>query len=973
MSLPSRRPAGFRRLALAVPATCAAAVSLAPSTLFAQTKDENFARQYQEDRIVSLLTRVKPAPETGTFSACFTWNNMSILVATEEDGTVSETKLRGVLSLLPDPQPELAYRVSDRWTRVANDTNVTLREPVTITYSFVPDGTNIPGFNGEPSSPSELFAVMNASFPGGETAWKAQVASAFSLWDVPSAITYVEVADDGAAFNTATGVLGSRGDVRISMHLIDGNSNVLAYNFFPSGGGDMVLDSGDVSLFTNTGGTFRRFRNVLAHEHGHGLGFEHVDPLNSTKLMEAFLATSFLGPQQDDLRAIMFNYGDRLEDNGTAATASSLGELPAPGGGNTATPLAVNNLAIESNGVVDFYSFGLPGNARLNVTITPVGTSYSEGPQGGSTTTINALAIHDLAFEVIGSNGTTVLTSVNATAAGLAETLANFEIPAAGTYYLRVFENSTSTQSQRYDMTLSYTFGAGGSPTPTASPSPSQTASPSPSPSLTASPTVSPTASASPSLTASPSVSPTESATPSPSASPSDSPTPEPTASQSPSPSPSDTPAPTASASPSPSPSNTPAPTATATASPTEVPTASPSPSGTATPEPTNTPEPTATPDPTESETPSPSPTPEPTPYVFEYTETAQAWEYFGFLDMAGTVGTHTPGAPPSGTLSITSVNNTNSFAFWQSPAIDTNTVGGAARFNPTTYRARFAVTSDQASGADVPSIRFRAVTTDASRADVLAVESTGDGAYSPTAGGLRTYDMLFDEQQTRVPIQLAFDLLNFDGTGAPTATIALASVELSALSSTIFQNTREDARWVFGTSAPAGWEYRSVPSTQFDVPVGAVNETSGGLSITSVAFSDGVDAQFGWWNGPESAANGGVTIEADRIYYANFLVASDSPSADTVPSFRLRLNETGFQAATLQQASSNFAGGGGAVYVPSNGDSRYYTVYFPANAANGRVLFPSFDLLSTRPDQDAAGVTNTLQEVSIYSFPIPD
>jgi len=90
------------------------------------------------------------------------------------------------------------------------------------------------------------------------------------------------------------GSLGVRGDVRIGGHLIDGNSNILSYNYFPNNG-DMVIDTAD-NFYENLTGNSLGLRNVLAHEHGHGLGFEHVCLINQTKLMEPFISFAFDGP-----------------------------------------------------------------------------------------------------------------------------------------------------------------------------------------------------------------------------------------------------------------------------------------------------------------------------------------------------------------------------------------------------------------------------------------------------------------------------------------------------------------------------------------------------------------------------------------------------------------------------------------------------------------------------------------------------
>jgi len=120
----------------------------------------------------------------------------------------------------------------------------------------------------------------------------------------------------------ASGVLGVRGDVRISGHFIDGNSGVLAYNFFPNFG-DMVIDTGD-NTYNNTASNSLILRNILAHEHGHGLGISHVCPVNQTKLMEPFLTTAFDGPQPDDILAGNRGYGDDNEHNDTPGTATGL-------------------------------------------------------------------------------------------------------------------------------------------------------------------------------------------------------------------------------------------------------------------------------------------------------------------------------------------------------------------------------------------------------------------------------------------------------------------------------------------------------------------------------------------------------------------------------------------------------------------------------------------------------------------------
>lgn len=422
---------------------------------------KSFDRQFHEDRIINMLTSNRLPADPNRFGACFVWNDLGVAVATNPDGSVEKAALADILGRMPDLEPELAYRAGSRWTSLATDSSVSLRETVTILYSFVPDGLNIPSGVGEPASASNFFATLTPEFGGSVANIEAQFAAAFNLWADISGIEYQQVADDGAVWGSP-GVVGSRGDVRISMHPIDGTDNVLAYNSFPNNG-DMVIDTADSGLVSSPTGSYRRLKNLITHEHGHGIGYNHVLPVSSTKLMEPFFSISFTGPQIDDKRGVQFQYGDDREPNDTAGTANALTLNPPVG--ETPTVTNFNDLSIETNGEVDFYAITFAAPVFLNVTVTPTGGSYLEGaqcpapdPNDCPTSTINAGSIHNLDFEIRDTNGTTVLTTANATAAGSAESITSFALNAAGTYYIRVFESSSASASQLYNMAISYAF-----------------------------------------------------------------------------------------------------------------------------------------------------------------------------------------------------------------------------------------------------------------------------------------------------------------------------------------------------------------------------------------------------------------------------------------------------------------------------------------------------------------------------------
>ncbi len=353
--------------------------------------------------------------------------------------------------------PLFQFQIGNRWSSTATNAGpLGQGDPTTIRWSIVPDGTLIPGSAGEPDSASTLIADFDF-FYGDQATWLAHIQQVFDRWGELTGIDYVyEPNDDGAAFPSvasqspgAPGVVGMRGDVRIAGHDIDGIAGILAYNFFPDIG-DMVIDSPDLFFdpffFGDLG-----LRNTVAHEHGHGLGFNHVCPVDETKLMEPFVSFSFDGPQHDDILAGQRGYGDDKETNDTLGAATDLGSL---GNGS----VSVNGISADDNSDVDRYTFTVGTGKRVSVTVTPVGSSYLDGPQNldgscSAGTTFNSLSLNDLGFELIGTTGTTVLATANAQPAGVAETLSDFVLGGAGTYSLRVFAGANN-QVQLYDLSV---------------------------------------------------------------------------------------------------------------------------------------------------------------------------------------------------------------------------------------------------------------------------------------------------------------------------------------------------------------------------------------------------------------------------------------------------------------------------------------------------------------------------------------
>jgi hypothetical protein len=365
-------------------------------------------------------------------------------------GTDPKVVERVTQLLYTSPPNPLDYYLGARWSTTANGSTGSQGNPIILTYSFVPDGVSIPGGVGEPTSSNILYATMNSLF-GSEAVWKAKFAQCFARWSALIGVTYVEVSDDGAAFSPSfPGVLGLRGDVRIASHPIDGAYNILAYTYYPNNG-DMVFDSDEP--WNTSSGDYIFFRNIVMHEHGHGLGIAHVCPITQTKLLEPYYTSAFDGPQHDDIRAGQRNYGDRYENNDASGTATDLGSVP---NGTT----TISNVGTDNGADTDWFKFTVPAYKRVSALMSPVGASYfsdQQNPDGSCPTATTWLYTRDdqnLDLRLYGTDGTTILYNANTHGAGASETVPTTNLTSAGSYYLRVLNNVANDSVQLY--TLSF-------------------------------------------------------------------------------------------------------------------------------------------------------------------------------------------------------------------------------------------------------------------------------------------------------------------------------------------------------------------------------------------------------------------------------------------------------------------------------------------------------------------------------------
>jgi hypothetical protein len=368
--------------------------------------------------------------------------------------------MRRVNELLP-PQPE--FFLAPRWPGVAGS-------PKVVTWSFIPDGVNIPTVLGENAGVSSLFARMDSLYAGqgGRATWVSRIQSCFDRWEELSGIDFVRIQapgvdwDDGAAWGT----LGSanRGDIRISMKRLDGPGGVTIVGAFP-GNGDIVLDRLDA--WETPADANRFLRNQMMWAQGIACGIDLSCPNDGTKLMEPVIPLSFDGPRQDDIRAAQRHYGDVNELDDSVATATALGAIAVGNSislGAVPPPLVGTNdpnattLSIDADGELDHYSFSVNAAAVASIVVTPVGSTYDLSPNGGACTSgtpFDALQVADLALELVAPDGATVLASASSTGRGAAESILLAPLNAAGTYFVRVLESGSVASSQLYSLEVS--------------------------------------------------------------------------------------------------------------------------------------------------------------------------------------------------------------------------------------------------------------------------------------------------------------------------------------------------------------------------------------------------------------------------------------------------------------------------------------------------------------------------------------
>ena len=169
----------------------------------------------------------------------------------------------------------------------------------TITYSFMGNGIS---FKGEGYGNS----VALTSLPDFQTCFITSIQNAFAAWQAVANIHFVQVNDDGSAFDAP----GAVGDIRIAAHAFDGLSGTLAHAYFPppngnSAAGDLHFDSAERWTCSTSNGT--DIGIVALHEIGHSLGLNH-ETTSTIAVMDPYYNPNLTVLQSDDINGIRAIY-----------------------------------------------------------------------------------------------------------------------------------------------------------------------------------------------------------------------------------------------------------------------------------------------------------------------------------------------------------------------------------------------------------------------------------------------------------------------------------------------------------------------------------------------------------------------------------------------------------------------------------------------------------------------------------------
>jgi hypothetical protein len=254
-------------------------------------------------------------------------------------------------------------------TLLASTTGGMWSQPARVTYSLVPDGTDIGG------TPSGLQQGL-ATKPG----WQQQIQKAAAAWEAVAGINLVQVPDDGSGIGVAGDQQGDPrfGDIRIGGMPQPGGQLAFAYAPPPFNG---ATNAGDIFFNTSqswqTSGATYDLMTVAIHEFGHALGMGHSAV--TAAVMYAGYSKSKQALTSDDAQGFQSIYGVRKPDafDAAAGNNSSKAATVLTSYLDGSSRIALPDLDITSGSDVDWFKVTVPAATAGTMTVSMQATGLS--------------------------------------------------------------------------------------------------------------------------------------------------------------------------------------------------------------------------------------------------------------------------------------------------------------------------------------------------------------------------------------------------------------------------------------------------------------------------------------------------------------------------------------------------------------------------------------------------------------------